>query len=109
MVRRYVPSGRGRCPSRLRDAHAWVTARYSPTRRWRIAMATPPWADQRAMDALREEARRLTKTTGIKHEIDHIYPICSDTICGLHVHTNMRIVTASVNAAKSNRWEESYE
>lgn len=74
-----------------------------------IGSATPKWADRRAMDALYEEARRLTETTGIRHEVDHIYPICSDTICGLHVHTNLRIVTRAVNAAKSNRWEESYE
>lgn len=72
-------------------------------------MATPPWVDHQAIDALREEARRLTETTGIKHVIDHIYPICSDTICGLHVHTNMRVVPEAINLAKSNRWEESYE
>lgn len=81
--------------------------RYSPTRRQRIAIATPPWVDRRAIDALRAEARSLTESTGVLHELDHVYPICSDTICGLHVHTNLRIVTSAVNLAKSNRWEES--
>lgn len=84
-------------------------ARRRLTRRQRMAIATPPWADRKAIEALSAEAKRLTKTTGIKHEVDHIYPVCSETICGLHVQDNLRIVTAVINLAKSNRWEESYE
>lgn len=99
----------GRPPSRLRHAHLWIKVKYGLTRRQRMAIATPPWADPRAIESLYEEAKRLTSATGIKHEVDHFYPICSDTICGLHVETNLRIVTAAVNCAKSNRWEESYE
>jgi hypothetical protein len=99
----------GRPPARLRHAHLWIVVGHHPTRRKRMAIATPRWVDRRAINALREEARRLTETTGIRHELDHIYPICSDTVCGLHVHTNLRIVTAVVNLAKSNRWEETYE
>ena len=99
---------RGRPPPRLNHAHRWIIARYTPTRRRRIALATPRWADRRAIDALSAEASRLTRSTGIKHEVDHIYPICSDTVCGLHVHTNLQIVTAAFNLAKSNRWEEEH-
>lgn len=93
-----------RCPSRLSHARTWIIMQYSPTRRERIAIATPPWVDHRAIDALREEAKRLTETTGIRHEVDHIYPICSDTICGLHVHTNLRVIMGRDNWLKGNRW-----
>lgn len=104
-----MAKGTCRPPSRLLGAHQWIRRRYGLTRKQRVAIATPPWADRRVMDALREEARRLTAETGVKHELDHIYPICSDTICGLHVPANLRIVTAAINLAKSNQWEESYE
>lgn len=99
----------GHPPARLKRAHLWIIARYRPTRRQRMTLATPGWADRQSLDAIYEEAKRLTETTGIRHEVDHVYPICSDTICGLHVPTNLRIVTAVFNLAKSNRWEESYE
>lgn len=104
-VRKPTIRDRAGCPRRLRHARIWIRAQYSQ-RRWRVITATPRWADREAIAALYEEARRLTETTGIRHEVDHIYPIFSDTICGLHVHTNLRIVTAAVNGAKSNRWEE---
>jgi len=75
-------------------------------RRWFIKRARPAWADRGATRALYAEAKRFTHETGVKHHVDHIYPIISDTICGLHVPANLRIVTATVNCAKSNRWEE---
>lgn len=78
-------------------------------RRWLKSRATPRWADRSAMREMYAEAKRLTRETGIRHEVDHIYPVSSSTICGLHVHTNLRIMTATANLAKSNRWEASYE
>jgi hypothetical protein len=78
-------------------------------RRWLKSRATPKWANRRVIRALYDECKRVTRETGIRHEVDHIYPILSRTICGLHVEQNLRIVTAAFNLAKSNRWEESYE
>lgn len=46
-----------------------------------------------------KEARRLTKETGVPHEVDHIIP-CSTG--GLHCPTNLQVLTKSANAAKSN-------
>lgn len=67
--------------------------------------ATPAWAD---LDAIREfykEAARLTKVTGIRHEVDHIIPLQGETVCGLHVENNLQILTRSQNARKKNRIE----
>ena len=64
---------------------------------------TPPWADREAIRAVYAECRRLTKKTGVQHHVDHIDPICGTIVSGLHVHTNLRVVTASENLKKGNR------
>jgi hypothetical protein len=36
--------------------------------------------------------------------VDHIIPLKSDFVCGLHCHTNLRVITAEENKAKNNRY-----
>lgn len=45
-------------------------------------------------------ARRLTEETGVKHEVDHIYPISKG---GLHHPDNLQILTKYENQSKGNR------
>ncbi len=71
-----------------------------------IKRATPPWADLKAIEQFYIEAERLTRQTGIKHHVDHFYPLQGKTMCGLHVEANLRVVPAVVNLRKSNRIEE---
>ena len=65
--------------------------------------ATPAWANQEAIQAIYAEAARLTRETGIPHEVDHIYPLQSDIVCGLHCETNLQILTKTENLRKGNR------
>lgn len=51
------------------------------------------------------EAQRLTEETGIPHEVDHIIPINGKTMCGLHVPSNLRVITQEENRRKGNRLE----
>lgn len=67
-------------------------------------LSSPPWVDRAAMKALREEARRLTETSGVKHVLDHIVPLQHPSVCGLSVPWNLQIITYAQNAAKSNKW-----
>lgn len=64
--------------------------------------ATPSWADHDKIRAIYAEAARLTRETGIPHEVDHFYPLRSKVMCGLHVETNLQIITAEANRKKSN-------
>jgi hypothetical protein len=59
-----------------------------------------PWADKAAIKRFYDEARRLTRETGVPHEVDHLYPISSRVVCGLHVPENLRITTKRENARK---------
>lgn len=66
-------------------------------------MATPKWCSKSAMLAIYREARAITKNTGIEHHVDHIIPLRSDLVCGLHCEQNMQILTAFENQSKLNR------
>jgi len=68
-----------------------------------IDLATPPWADLAKIRHVYETAARITAETGVSHEVDHISPLRAANSCGLHVHWNLRVITAEENRKKGNR------
>jgi hypothetical protein len=80
---------------------AWKAHR-ARMRERRVQRATPPWVDLNAIQAFYEEAARITRATGIPHQVDHIAPLVGRTVCGLHVPWNLRVITAEANRLKSN-------
>jgi len=87
-----------------REANPSLYAAAFAKRRATKRNATPAWADERAMASIYAEAARITRETGLPHEVDHIVPLQSPLVCGLHVPCNLRIVTREVNRRKSNSW-----
>jgi hypothetical protein len=75
-------------------------------RKAKVAQATPLWANQGAIRAIYEEAERKTLETGVKHEVDHYFPLVSPVVCGLHVEFNLRVITAVENRRKANKMPE---
>jgi hypothetical protein len=75
-------------------------------RKRRHRAATPKWVGANEKKAIRQlylEAQRLTKLTNVRYVVDHIYPLISDEVCGLHTLNNLRIMTQDENLKKSNK------
>lgn len=73
-------------------------------RRAKLLRATPSWADKNAMQGFYRESKRLTELTGIDHHVDHIVPLISELVCGLHCESNLQVSTKQDNLAKSNKY-----
>jgi hypothetical protein len=78
---------------------------YIVERRKKRDKSMPPWADKKAINEIYIKARQLTIETGIKHEVDHIIPSNHVLVCGLHVETNLQIITEAENIVKSNSFD----
>lgn len=74
-------------------------------RRARKLEATPAWADLEAIAEVYKRCTELSESTGIKHQVDHIIPLNSDLVCGLHVESNLQILTADENNKKNNSFD----
>jgi hypothetical protein len=85
---------------RLRPSRAAATRKRYATKR----QAAPAWASVEAMCALYEQADALTRETGERYEVDHIVPLQSKLVCGLHCEANLRVVKVGENRSKGNRW-----
>ena len=62
----------------------------------------PAWANKKAIRAVYLKCQRLTKETGIPHHVDHIIPLNGKNVSGLHIETNLQIITAAANLRKRN-------
>ena len=83
--------------------YAAKNAARSRARYARQLKATPAWSDQAAIDDIYQIAWLLTQMTGVPHEVDHILPLKSSWVCGLHVPENLQVLTKSENSRKKNR------
>jgi 5-methylcytosine-specific restriction endonuclease McrA len=89
-----------------KDNPGKVNAKTARRRAARIK-AMPKWltkVQHQEMEALYVEAARLTKETGIPHEVDHIVPLQGKKVRGLHVPWNLRVITQEDNRRKSRKY-----
>lgn len=68
--------------------------------------ATPRWLSEDQIVEMKEIYKlreTLTNETGILHHVDHIVPLRGETVCGLHVPWNLRVIPATENLSKRNK------
>lgn len=66
--------------------------------------ATPKWANQELIAKLYAEAAVMTAKTGVTFHVDHIVPMQSKIVCGLHCESNLRVIPGKDNQSKGNRY-----
>jgi len=67
--------------------------------------ATPPWADLGEIEKIYIKRQEM----GPDYHVDHIIPLQSDVVCGLHWEGNLRIIPKQENLRKSNKVLEQIE
>lgn len=101
--RKYSKSSHGR---KVRSEYRKTTRGYrnhlKAIRRGRIKQATPYWSEINLIRNVYEKAKWLETLTGLKYHVDHIVPLNSDFVCGLHVWSNLQILERSINESKGN-------
>ena len=71
---------------------AWNAARYAAK-----TLATPKWVDLEKIKFVYEKAAQLG------FEVDHVVPLQSPIVCGLHCESNLQLLSRTENVTKGNR------
>lgn len=79
--------------------------RLAQERRFAKKCATVSWANQKKIQWFYDEAKRMERETGIPHHVDHIVPLVSNVVCGLHNEFNLQVISALENYKKSNTFK----
>ena len=77
---------------------------YRTQKRALTRKAIPAWSNAKARRDVYRLAKKLTEETGIPHHVDHIVPLKSKYVCGLHCEDNLRAIPATDNMRKRNCW-----
>jgi 5-methylcytosine-specific restriction endonuclease McrA len=71
----------------------------------RLRLCTPKWLSeeqQKQINKIYDNARKLREIHGLDVQVDHIIPIKGKNVSGLHVPWNLRIIKTELNRLKAN-------
>jgi hypothetical protein len=77
-------------------------ARATIVRDLALSAAYCDWSDIDAVVRMYVTAAILTELTGRAYVVDHQVPLNHPLVCGLHTHTNMRVITDTLNRMKGH-------
>ncbi len=70
--------------------------------------AMPKWVNQKDIKIIYIKRNYLNTIWGTHFEVDHIIPITSKTVCGLHTEANLQLLDASLNGSKLNTYQQDW-
>jgi hypothetical protein len=83
--------------------YAAINAKYKASK----LNQTPDWLandDFWLIEQIYELAALRTKLTGLAWQVDHIIPLQGKLVSGLHIPSNLQVIPAKLNRAKSNKY-----
>ena len=89
-----------------KDRNVDVVRADTSVRKRRHREATPKWLTKEERLQMRDlyvQARKMTELTRERYVVDHIVPLRGESVCGLHVPWNLRVITQEDNLKKSNK------
>jgi len=84
------------------NAPAWLLRHKRMSYIWAAILSFPFWVSRSELKKIDAEARRLTRMTGVPHEVNHIIPISHPLVPGLTVPWNLEILTQHHNGRIGN-------
>lgn len=81
---------------------------YTAKRRASKINATPSWLSEKDLEWIAfmyTVCRDVSEERGEQYHVDHIIPLNSKLACGLHVPSNLQIITAKENIKKHNSFD----
>lgn len=106
-AKKYYWLNRDRC---IFTAKLWIKNNYervverNSVRRAKCKKATPAWANMEKINWIYRHAQLLNCWDGPRAEVDHIVPLVSDLVCGLHCEQNLQVMWKHENLKKGNRY-----
>lgn len=93
------------------EARARVKANAAQYRRSKVS-SQPAWLSEKDKERIKDIyllAEDLQVISGQKYQVDHIIPLRSKTVCGLHVPWNLQVLPADINLSKGNKYEDEHQ
>lgn len=97
------PDGRKAHVAHWRKEHGADVLAHHRARKAAKFNATPVWADEFIVKEIYRLAKLRELITGGRWHVDHIVPLKSKFVCGLHVEHNLQVIPAFENLRKHNR------
>ena len=101
--KKYCAANKGRVAAKNKKYRAENMAHYAQLEKYRNVQklrAVPAWFEKAAVELVYAKAQEWDM------HVDHIIPLQSKTVCGLHCHANLQLLDGSLNQSKSNHYEQ---
>lgn len=95
VLRVYAKRAKARAPHKRTEGEA--------RRKAKKLGATPTWADRQEIQNIYALADTMSVLLGEAYEVDHVVPLVSRRVCGMHIARNLQVISAEENRAKGNR------